>query len=122
MKHEEILELLRSPGLGPAIRLLVTYWLASDVGEGPWFGVLDGEVCTDEEWGRWLGVSTSTVARWRKRLIKTGWVQGEKYTGGYRIHVKRPRHLMPGSDLDHRRAAIARGVLPWPELSNRAIQ
>ncbi len=117
MRNEEFFQKRRV--IGPAIHLITMYWAASKPEKLPWFVVVDGDPLTDEEVAAFLGVSPFTAARWRQRLMETGFVQAERCGRGYRIRVQRPpfavavirtlrEHSLAGTD--------------WPQMQTEVVQ
>jgi hypothetical protein len=117
MRTEEFFQKARA--IGPAVHLITMYWAASKPEKLPWFVVMDGEPLTDQEVAAFFGISTFTATRWRRRLMKTGFVEVERYGRGYRIRVQRPpfamvtirtlrEHSRPGTD--------------WPEMQTQVVQ
>jgi hypothetical protein len=117
MRSEEFFE--KRHEIGPAVHLIVMYWAASDPDRWPWFIVADGVSLTDEEVAAYLGVSTFTAARWRRRLVATGFVQAERCGRGHRIRVQRPPFAMAAVRT---LAAHSQAHAKWPQLATQFIQ
>jgi len=117
MRNEEFFRERRA--IGPAVHLITMYWAASKPEKLPWFAVMDGDPLADDDVVAFFGVSTFTATRWRRRLMKTGFVEAERCGPGYRIRVQRPpfamavirplpEHSRVGSD--------------WPEMQTEVVQ
>ena len=117
MRNEEFYKQARA--IGPAVHLITMYWAASSPEKLPWFAVMDGEPLTDEEVAAFFGISTFTAARWRQRLMKTGFVQAERCGHGYRIRVQRPPFAMAAIRTlrEHSRAGTN-----WPQMQTEVVQ
>lgn len=105
MTNKEFLQKARA--IGPAVWLLTAYWAMCEVDKWPWFIVDHGEPQIDEDFASFFQVSPYTIARWRKRLMKTGVVEAKRGSStrirqlqnefglvirdAYRIRVQRPR-------------------------------
>lgn len=86
----------KSREIGRAVWLIMLYWALTDQGlpRRRWFVVMNGEPLEDADVAAFFDVSTVVAERWRKRLMKTGFVRARPFGRGYKLRVQRPDFAM----------------------------